>query len=290
MIYLATLFLLIKFIKNFIYKTKNYVAEHSIVKRVLKETARSILFVMSIALVIIGCNFLHGTSSMNKQQSRVFPRDINTKISKMPAQLTETVLLVSDESNPSSLPTKSSGKESIKTSVTKATTVATTSTTVSTTSTTTPTTRATTTAGHTASTTKATVDSVKEVRTSYGITLTEEQLHRLSILIYREAGSQSAECQKAVTSCFFNIMIAEGKSFEENFYCENRYSPVPYLIDSFTEAEEQSSLFQSVHQNVKDVCENGSTVPLSVMYFRNQHYHSFGTPYDCIDGVYFSSR
>ncbi len=113
------------------------------------------------------------------------------------------------------------------------------------------------------------------------VSLTERDIRNIAALVYLEAGSQSYRCQKAIASVVINRMSRYHKSASQVIYEPGVFS-VAYRVGSTKPSAESL-------RAVRDVIKNGTTLPRSVVAFRNGHYHSFGRRYCCIDGVYFSA-
>ena len=111
------------------------------------------------------------------------------------------------------------------------------------------------------------------------VRLSENDIQMIAKLVYEEAGAQSYKCQKAIASVVINRMVRYKKTARQVIY-----EPGVFSVDiSSTRASAESI------RAVRDVIKNGTTLPRSVVAFRNGHYHSFGRRYCCIDGVYFSA-
>lgn len=102
----------------------------------------------------------------------------------------------------------------------------------------------------------------------------------LAKLMWAEGGTMSWEGQVLLCSAILNLCDMTGKSVWEAGHTYNMFS-VAYYVDDVTPSNTQ--------YEVMDYVFNGGRND-SVCYFRTGHYHNFGTPYCCIDGVYFSSR
>lgn len=113
------------------------------------------------------------------------------------------------------------------------------------------------------------------------VNLSKKDIRNIAALTYLEAGSQSYRCQKAVVSVVINRMIKYKKTATQIIYQPGVFS-VAYKVAK-TKPSAQSL------KATCDVIKNGTTLPRSVVAFRNGRYHSFGRRYCCIDGVYFSS-
>jgi hypothetical protein len=112
------------------------------------------------------------------------------------------------------------------------------------------------------------------------VSVTDSEIRDIAALVYLEAGSQSYSCQQAIASVIINRMLKYNKSALSVIYEPGVFSPasrVRYTTPS-----------QSCMNAVISVINDGPTLPRNVLAFRNGHYHNFGTPYVCIDGVYFT--
>ena len=124
------------------------------------------------------------------------------------------------------------------------------------------------------------------------IECTDEELEELARLAFLEAGSDwiSDDCIRAVIEVAFNQLNygAWGDTLHDVIFSVNsdgtrNYSPA--LDIPYTEPTERCRAI------VKDVYENGITLPSRIMFFRAWHYHEWtgAVPEFEIDGVYFSS-
>lgn len=116
---------------------------------------------------------------------------------------------------------------------------------------------------------------------------TEEELEELARLAFLEAGSDwiSDDCIRAVVEVVFNQLNYGqwGSTLHEVIYSPGNYEPayaIPYTVPT-----------ERCRAIVKDVYENGISLPSRVMFFRAWHYHQWAgaVPEFEIDGVYFSS-
>ena len=116
---------------------------------------------------------------------------------------------------------------------------------------------------------------------------TEDELEELARLAFLEAGSDwiSDDCIRAVVEVVFNQLNYGqwGSTLHEVIYSPGNYEPA-YAIP-YTESTERCM------EIVRDVYENGISLPSRVMFFRAWHYHEWtgAVPEFEIDGVYFSS-
>ena len=112
------------------------------------------------------------------------------------------------------------------------------------------------------------------------VKVSEADIRDIAALVYLESGSQSYKCQKAIASVIFNRMIRYNMTAQQVIYQRGVFSPANRVS--------RTTPSRSCLKAVREVLESGATLPLRVTAFRNGRYHSFGSPYCCIDGVYFS--
>lgn len=113
-----------------------------------------------------------------------------------------------------------------------------------------------------------------------GVEVSDEDIRDIAALVYLEAGSQSYKCQKAIASVIFNRMIRYDMSAQAVIHEPGVFSPARRVDGTRPSA--------SCLMAVREVLEQGCSLPARVTAFRNGHYHNFGSHYCCIDGVYFS--
>lgn len=113
-----------------------------------------------------------------------------------------------------------------------------------------------------------------------GVEVSDEDIRDIAALVYLEAGSQSYKCQKAIASVIFNRMIRYDMSAQAVIHEPGVFSPARRVDSTRPSA--------SCLMAVREVLEQGCSLPTRVTAFRNGHYHTFGSHYCCIDGVYFS--
>lgn len=115
--------------------------------------------------------------------------------------------------------------------------------------------------------------------------LTYDEIDMLARLVYLEAGGESYECMKGVTSAILNRMTSTGMSLHDVIYEPGQFSPACYI--------ESTCYTDTVYSAVIDVVENGPSLPEYVTFFRANHYHDFGNnivvPYTFINNTYFSA-
>lgn len=115
--------------------------------------------------------------------------------------------------------------------------------------------------------------------------VTEEERLLIAQLVYREANTESLECQKAIVSVLFNRLACGkwGDTIEEVIYYKNAFTPATAgLLEGVTPTKTN-------YEAVDFVLENGSTLPTYVRYFRAGYHHSWEgyEGYTVIDHTYF---
>lgn len=116
---------------------------------------------------------------------------------------------------------------------------------------------------------------------SLNVNVSEQDIRDIAALVYLEAGSQSYSCQKAIASVIFNRMIRYNMTAHQTIYQSGVFSPASRVSSTRPSAASMMA--------VREVLEEGTTLPSNVVAFRNGHYHTFGHPYCSIDGVYFTA-
>ena len=120
---------------------------------------------------------------------------------------------------------------------------------------------------------------------SLGLDISEEDEYLIAQMLYLEAGADwcSYELQKAVVSVFFNHMIRYGRNAQQTLYYPGAFS-----VAARAKYQTPSARCRMA---VRDVLENGLTMPTDVMLFRTGNYHSISGshPYCRIQNVYFST-
>ena len=114
--------------------------------------------------------------------------------------------------------------------------------------------------------------------------MAEDDVYELATLVYLESGTESYECQKAIASVVIHRMQNDDLTLQEVIYAKNQFSPA-YLIA-------QNHPSDSTLAAVKDVLQNGPSIPNYVTFFRADYYHNWSEliiPYCVIDHTYFSA-
>lgn len=113
------------------------------------------------------------------------------------------------------------------------------------------------------------------------VRLSESDIRNIAALVYLEAGAQGTACKRAVASVVINRMIRYKKTANQIIYEPGVFS----VADNIARTTPSQSCIDAVRYVIK----NGTTIPRSVLAFRNGHYHTFGRRYCVIDGVYFTA-
>lgn len=111
----------------------------------------------------------------------------------------------------------------------------------------------------------------------------EADIKMLAALVTLEVGTETRECQQAVASVVINRMIIDNKTLEEVIYQKNLFS----VASKVATREPREWCVEAV----RDVLENGTTIPIYITYFRAGHFHEWGDRYvnwRQIDRTYFS--
>ena len=108
-----------------------------------------------------------------------------------------------------------------------------------------------------------------EVEPQFAYNVTSVEREMLARLVFREANTESIECQQAVASVVINRWLSGmwGDTLEEVIYSPQQFSPAS-LIYCTTPTEIN-------YEAVDYVLENGVTIPEYVMYFRLDYHFSW---------------
>lgn len=131
-------------------------------------------------------------------------------------------------------------------------------------------------------------ETTQEPQASQYIYLTDEEIHTLATLVWLESRGESIECQKAIASVVLNRMTTREMTLDEVVY-ECHYSN-GHVVYQFTPApnipySEPSEVQLNI---VRELVQNGPTIPEYVTYFRADYYFSWVQPYTSIGTTYFS--
>jgi len=128
---------------------------------------------------------------------------------------------------------------------------------------------------------KITSNATSTYRNKVSVRLSNYDIRNIAALVYLEAGGQSYRCQKAIASVIINRMSRYHKTASQVICEPGVFGPASQVRSTKPNAQ--------CLRAVRDVVNHGTTLPKSVVAFRNKHYHSFGRRYCCIDGVYFTA-
>ena len=128
---------------------------------------------------------------------------------------------------------------------------------------------------------EASIDIGREQVCAYDITSVEREM--LARLVYREANTESIECQQAIVSVVINRWQSGlwGDTLEEVVYAPNQFSPANLLYCT--------TPTETNYEAVDYVIENGVTIHEYVMYFRSKYHFNWNgyEAYDKIDQTCF---
>ena len=120
-------------------------------------------------------------------------------------------------------------------------------------------------------TTEIPVEIIKEVEPTYAYNITSEEREMLARLVYREANTESIECQKAIVSVVINRWQNGrwGDELSDVVYAESQFSPSHLLY--------RTTPNETNYAAVDEVLKSGITLPSYVLYFRaNYHFNWHG--------------
>lgn len=127
------------------------------------------------------------------------------------------------------------------------------------------------------------VEKVVETEPQYAYNITSAEREMLARLVYREANTESLECQKAIVSVVINRLHSGywGDALKSVIYAKNQFTPAD-LIWQTTPTEKN-------YQAVDEVLKNGVTLPRYILYFRAEHHFDWPgyKPYTHIDKTFF---
>lgn len=115
--------------------------------------------------------------------------------------------------------------------------------------------------------------------------ISDAEIELIERIVMSEARGESCECQEAVATVILNRW--QDGSFGETI------SDVCYASGQFA-APWDDEISMSVNLAVKNAIVYYNTycqdLPTQILYFRSDHYHTFGTPYISMGNLYFSAR
>ena len=115
--------------------------------------------------------------------------------------------------------------------------------------------------------------------------ISDQEIELIERIVMSEARGESCEAQEAVATVILNRW--QDGSFGETI------SDVCYASGQFA-APYEGEISMSVNLAVKNAIVYYNTycqdLPSQILYFRSDHYHTFGTPYISMGNLYFSAR
>lgn len=100
--------------------------------------------------------------------------------------------------------------------------------------------------------------------------------------IYAESASESEECQRLVIDCILNQADKSGVSPTEIINRKGNFEVVS--LGTIYKAPVLPEIVDLIQQELARRTDS------KVLYFRTNHYHTFGTPHRQIDDMYFSTN
>ena len=122
--------------------------------------------------------------------------------------------------------------------------------------------------------------------TRYGdrIYITDEEIQLMERCVMSEAGGCTCECQEAVATVILNRWQHPDKypdTITGVITEEGQFS-------THDNGEPTLSVRLAVHNAIVYYNTALMDLPYQIYYFRQDHYHNFGVPYESIDNLYFS--
>lgn len=107
-------------------------------------------------------------------------------------------------------------------------------------------------------------NTAQESKYAYDITSVEREM--LARLVYREANTESIECQEAIVSVVINRWQDGrwGDTLEEVVYAKDQFSPANLLYCTTPN--------ETNYEAVDEVIQNGCTIPEYVLFFRADYH------------------
>ena len=108
-----------------------------------------------------------------------------------------------------------------------------------------------------------------EKEQTYMYDITSEEREMLARLVYREANTESIECQKAVVSVVINRWKSGqwGNTLEDVVYAKSQFSPSDLLY--------KTTPNETNYNAVDEVIKNGTTLPEYILYFRSDYHFNW---------------
>lgn len=111
-----------------------------------------------------------------------------------------------------------------------------------------------------------------------GNILSDYEIALLERVVMSEASIEPYDCKVAVAETILNRMDMYSTSLEDVVYAPNQYS----MADNGQPTDEvKRAVAQALEYKVN---------PTNMIYFRQDYYHSFGTPYTAYGEMYFSLK
>ncbi len=107
-----------------------------------------------------------------------------------------------------------------------------------------------------------------------------EDIDLLYKLVHSESGTESSLGRRLVADCVLNAAKSRGITIRQAIMTPGQFEVVA-----------KGSIFKTVPDEMTVDCVNTelvSQIDYSVMYFRTNHYHNFGVPYEHVGNHYFS--
>lgn len=107
-------------------------------------------------------------------------------------------------------------------------------------------------------------NTAQESKYAYDITSVEREM--LARLVYREANTESIECQEAIVSVVINRWQDGrwGNTLKEVVYAKNQFSPANLLYCTTPN--------ETNYEAVDEIIQNGCTIPEYVLFFRADYH------------------
>lgn len=116
-----------------------------------------------------------------------------------------------------------------------------------------------------------TIERVNEMSKSY--CLTDDEYDLICKVVDLEAGGEGEDLQRTVTECILNRILCGhwGKTVNDVIWAVDDKGIYQFEVCYWLWKADPSELTKRI---VKDVFENGSSIPARVMFFRKDYYHS----------------
>ena len=116
---------------------------------------------------------------------------------------------------------------------------------------------------------KVPVETIKEVEPTYTYNITSEEREMLARLIYREANTESLDCQKAIASVVINRWQSGqwGSTLKDVVYAKSQFTPSNLLY--------KTTPNEVNYRAIDEVIKEGVTLPSYVLYFRADYHFNW---------------